>query len=82
LTCIPAGELVTLAPRGTTAPRWRLVFSGGIELTLLMRGIIDGHRFDERVRNVRSGLVRPGAGDPRHDQPLNAFLSRALKAGC
>jgi hypothetical protein len=52
------------------------VFSVGTELTLFMRGIIDGRTFDERVHHVRAQLARPGA----HGKPLNAFLDRAVQA--
>ena len=44
-----------------------------------MRGIIDGRRFNQRVRNVRSNWLT-GTATPRHDKPLNAFLTRAVQA--
>jgi hypothetical protein len=55
----------------------KLVFSLGSELTLFMKGIMEGNNFFERMNNpsfwesVRSG---------KHNKPLNDFLARANKA--
>jgi hypothetical protein len=55
----------------------RITFSVGNELTLFMRGIAPGRRFDQRARlsNLRE-LVRTGA----HTPPLRAFLQAAATA--
>jgi hypothetical protein len=59
--------------------RWpgRVVFSVGSELTLFMRGIVEGDNVFDRMsspafwQNVTAG---------RHNAPLNAFLARANEA--
>lgn len=58
--------------------RWpgRLVFSVGTELTLYLRGILDGRTLSQRVSRVNSALFRSGT----LDQPLNAFLGRASQS--
>lgn len=58
--------------------RWpgRLVFSVGTELTLYLRGILDGRTLRSRVSRVNPALLRSGA----LDQPLNAFLARACQS--
>lgn len=58
--------------------RWpgRLVFSVGTELTLFMRGIVDGRSFRRRMRHINLEFLQSGA----QDKPLNAFLARAVPA--
>jgi hypothetical protein len=52
----------------------RVVFSVGSELTLFMRGIVEGDSLFERMASPTFWeTVRSGA----HNTPLNAFLSRA-----
>ncbi len=59
--------------------RWpgKLVFSLGSELTLFMQDIVEGANFFERMNNpafwetIKSG---------KHNEPLNAFLTKANKA--
>jgi len=59
--------------------RWpgRVVFSVGSELSLFMRGILEGDSFPERIEHP--GFIehiRAGA----HNAPLNEFLRRAAEA--
>jgi len=59
--------------------RWpgRLIFSVGSELTLFMKGIVEGENVFERINNPSfSGSLREG----RHNAALNAFLASASKA--
>ncbi len=56
--------------------RWpgRLIFSLGSELTLFMRGIVEGNNFLERMNNpVFWENIKAG----KHNASLNDFLSRA-----
>jgi hypothetical protein len=55
--------------------RWpdKLVFSVGSELTLFMRGIVEGRNFAARIKNPNL-ISRIKAGD--HNKPLNEFLSK------
>jgi hypothetical protein len=55
----------------------KVVFSLGSEFTLFMQGIIEGRTFMGRAKNLRQS----GAGikEGKHNQPLNDFLSRAVK---
>ncbi len=59
--------------------RWpeKLVFSVGSELTLLMRGIVEGRNITARMTNPNF-MSRVKAGE--HNKPLNAFLARANAA--
>ena len=55
----------------------KVVFSVGSELTLFMRGILDGDTFLERLHHPAFGeRIRSGA----HKAPLDAFLTRANDA--
>ncbi|MGA2874251.1 MAG: abortive infection protein [Nitrososphaerales archaeon] len=55
----------------------KLVFSLGSELTLFMRGIVEGDNFFERMNNPSFWeIIRVG----RHNELLNAFLARANEA--
>jgi hypothetical protein len=55
----------------------RVVFSVGSELTLFMRGIVEGNNLFERMGNPSFWeVMRSGA----HNATLNAFLSRATAA--
>jgi hypothetical protein len=59
--------------------RWpeRLVLSVGSELTLFMRGIVEGRSFVKRLGNPSlKQTVEAG----RHNEPLNAFLAQAVAA--
>jgi hypothetical protein len=79
----PAATLQYIARAAAVAEelrvRWpgQVVFSVGTELTIFMRGIIDGRTFGQRTRmpawreTMRSGV---------HNAPLNAFLTRASAA--
>jgi hypothetical protein len=62
---------------GKLHTRWpgRVVFSVGTELTLFMRGIVEGRTSGRRVRALRKVLT---AGT--FNLPLNAFLTRATRA--
>ena len=51
----------------------RLVFSVGSELTLFMRGIVEGRDFAARIKNPNL-ISHLKAGD--HNNPLNQFLSK------
>ncbi len=51
----------------------RLVFSVGSELTLFMRGIVEGKNFAARIKNPNL-ISHLKAGD--HNKPLNEFLSK------
>ena len=52
----------------------KLVLSVGSELTLFMKGIVEGRTLWQRIQNAFSGdFVRSG----KHNGPLNDFLSRA-----
>lgn len=55
----------------------KLVFSLGSELTLFMKGILEGDNFFERM-NSPSFLDSIRSG--KHNKPLNDFLERANKA--
>jgi hypothetical protein len=59
--------------------RWpgKLVFSLGSELTLFMKGIVEGDNFFERMNNP-SFWETLSAG--KHNGPLNAFLGKANDA--
>ena len=52
----------------------RVVFSVGSELTLFMRGIVEGDNFYERLQSP-SFWARVRSGE--HNAPLDAFLARA-----
>ncbi|MGA3060530.1 MAG: abortive infection protein [Candidatus Bathyarchaeia archaeon] len=52
----------------------RLVFSVGSELTLFMRGIVEGRNITARIKNP-TFISRVKAGE--HNKPLNEFLSKA-----
>jgi hypothetical protein len=54
----------------------KLVLSVGSELTLFMKGIVEGDNFFERMNNP-SFLESVRAG--RHNEPLNAFLKKACE---
>jgi len=55
----------------------QVVFSVGSELTLFMRGILQGDTFLERLHHPSFGeQIRPGA----HNAPLDAFLAKANDA--
>lgn len=55
----------------------RVVLSVGSELTLFMKGIVEGNTFLERYRNPSFlDVLRSGA----HNRPLNAFLAEASRA--
>jgi hypothetical protein len=55
----------------------RLVFTIGSELTLFMRGIVEGDTFLERLQNPSFwDHIRSGA----HNAPLDAFLTKATDA--
>lgn len=59
--------------------RWpdKIVFSLGSELTLFMKGIVEGDNFFERMNNPSFWeYIKAG----NHNRPLNAFLSEANKA--
>ena len=59
--------------------RWpgKLVFSLGSELTLFMKGILEGDNFFERMNNPSFWQsIREG----KHNEPLNAFLGKANSA--
>jgi hypothetical protein len=56
----------------------QVVFSVGSELTLFMRGMLEGDTFLERLQHPSFGeQVRSGA----HNAPLDAFLAKANDAG-
>jgi hypothetical protein len=55
----------------------RLVLSVGSELTLFMRGIVEGNNFSTRLKNP-SLIPRIKSGE--HDKPLNDFLERVTKS--
>ncbi len=63
----------------TLRQRWpdQLVLSVGSELTLFMRGIVEGRNFAARIanKNLRASVM---AGE--HNKPLNAFLAKAAAA--
>jgi hypothetical protein len=74
-------EYITKAAERAEAlrSRWpgKLVFSLGSELTLFMKGILEGDNFFERMNNPSFWeSVRTG----RHNGPLNAFLGKANNA--
>lgn len=55
----------------------KLVFSVGSELTLFMKGIIEGRTLWNRMRNAFAGdFVKSG----QHNKPLNAYLSQVTNA--
>ncbi|KLU61007.1 hypothetical protein CEB3_c25770 [Peptococcaceae bacterium CEB3] len=55
----------------------QIVMSVGTELTLFMKGIIEGRSFRSRIRNVlRGNIVKYG----KHNKPLNDYLSNVVKA--
>jgi hypothetical protein len=55
----------------------RIIFSVGNELTLFMRGIVPGRRFDQRTQlSTLRELIRTGA----HTPPLRAYLQAATTA--
>jgi hypothetical protein len=74
-------EYVAAAARQAESVReqWpdRVTFSVGSELTLFMKGFLDGDSFRERLAHpALIDRLRSGA----HNEPLNAFLARATAA--
>jgi hypothetical protein len=65
-----AGAAETIRSSG----KGRMVFVAGGELTLFMRGIVEGSSFRKRLANP-SLISKVKAGE--HNKPLNEFLSRA-----
>ena len=55
----------------------RIVFVAGGELTLFMRGIVEGRTLQKRIANP-SFMAKVKAGE--HNKPLNEFLVRASQA--
>ena len=51
----------------------KLVLSVGTELTLFMKGIIEGRTLMGRVKNMRSGVT--GIKEGKHNKSLNDYLS-------
>ena len=52
----------------------KVVFSVGSELTLFMKGIVEGENFYQRLNNPSFWMTIQSG---KHNEPLNAFLSKA-----
>ena len=52
----------------------KVVFSVGSELTLFMKGIVEGENFYQRMNNPSFWMTIQSG---KHNEPLNAFLSKA-----
>lgn len=81
----PEKTLDYTAKAAETAERLRerypdqVVMSVGSELTLFMKGIIEGRSLWARMRNaLQGGVVKSG----KHNKPLNDYLSDVIKAVC
>lgn len=79
----PEQTLDYTAKAAETAERLRkqypdkVVMSVGSELTLFMKGIVEGNSFWARMRNAfRGETIKSG----KHNQPLNDYLSKVVKA--
>jgi hypothetical protein len=79
----PQETLTYITKAATAAERLRerwpeaMVLSVGSELTLFMKGIVEGRTFLKRLRNpALQEIVKSG----KHNQRLNAFLARTVEA--